>query len=66
MTDYLRRIVDRQATRKGAGTYTLSCGHQLAVSGDDWSDTKFFGTYARRSFACHECERNDQHARGTS
>lgn len=62
MTNYLKKIVDRAETRKGAGTYTLDCGHQIAVAGDDWSATKFLGVYARRMFACHECERNDIHA----
>jgi hypothetical protein len=57
MSDYVKRIVNRAETREGAGTYTLACGHQIAVAGDDWSKRRLF----KQSHRCHECERNDQH-----
>lgn len=61
MTDFMKKIVDRQATREGAGTYTLECGHQIAVTGGDWKPIRirWFGTKAE--FPCHECKRNAEH-----
>jgi hypothetical protein len=61
VTDYLKKILKRQETREGAGTFTLDCGHQIAVSGRDWKLPLLDRFYQKPSFVCPECRRNAEH-----
>jgi hypothetical protein len=54
MTDFSRKILLRTKTRAGAGVFVLKCGHEIAVSGPDWSSKK-------TTIDCHECQRNAEH-----
>lgn len=54
MTDFARKVVSHRETRKGAGTYVLSCGHQVHATDDEWSKWK-------KKFECVECRRNAAH-----
>lgn len=46
-----QKIVLKTKTRAGAGVLLLKCGHEIAVTGSDWSSKK-------TAIVCPECKRN--------